>query len=249
MRATDGSVSARFQTLRLPTGAGLGGLVAQTRRPYWTADYPADARYRHTTPRSTPRSARRGWSRSAAPRCWWTASSSGCSSPRTAAAARSAATRWRCSARWPRWPRCRWCRPSGPPRPPRRWPRCRSAHTAIEQAAAAHDRFAGVVLGGGGVDDIAAALGELLGCWVAVLDADEQRLAAHGAVPDGRHRTSAGRLPGGAPVGARPAGSPRRRDVGGGRARGRAAAGHAGARRPGPRSTTGRAAPWSGRPW
>jgi len=42
MRATAGSVSARFQTLRLPTGAGLGGLVAQTRRPYWTADYPAD---------------------------------------------------------------------------------------------------------------------------------------------------------------------------------------------------------------
>ncbi len=33
MRATDGSVSARFQALRLPAGAGLGGLVAQTRRP------------------------------------------------------------------------------------------------------------------------------------------------------------------------------------------------------------------------
>ena len=49
MRATAGSVSARFQTLRLPTGAGLGGLVAQTRRPYWTADYPADERFRHTT--------------------------------------------------------------------------------------------------------------------------------------------------------------------------------------------------------
>jgi transcriptional regulator with GAF, ATPase, and Fis domain len=49
MRATSGSVSARFQTLRLPLGAGLGGLVAQTKRPYWTPDYPADRRYRHTT--------------------------------------------------------------------------------------------------------------------------------------------------------------------------------------------------------
>ena len=48
MRATAGSVSAHFQVLRLPAGAGLGGLVAQTRRPYWTADYPADERFRHT---------------------------------------------------------------------------------------------------------------------------------------------------------------------------------------------------------
>jgi hypothetical protein len=49
MRATAGSVSARFQALRLPQGAGLGGLVAQTRRPYWTPDYPGDDRYEHTT--------------------------------------------------------------------------------------------------------------------------------------------------------------------------------------------------------
>ena len=49
MRATAGSVSARFQALRLPLGAGLGGLVAQTRRPYWSADYPADEQFRHTS--------------------------------------------------------------------------------------------------------------------------------------------------------------------------------------------------------
>ncbi len=48
MRATAGSVSARFQNLRLPLGAGLGGLVAQTSHPYWTADYPEDERFRHT---------------------------------------------------------------------------------------------------------------------------------------------------------------------------------------------------------
>lgn len=34
------------------------------------------------------------------------------------------------------------------------------------------------------MDDIAAALGELLGCWVSVPDADGRSLAAYGAVPD-----------------------------------------------------------------
>ena len=53
MRATDGSVSARFQQLRLSLGAGLGGLVASTHRPYWTADYFADERFRHTSPIDT----------------------------------------------------------------------------------------------------------------------------------------------------------------------------------------------------
>jgi GAF domain-containing protein len=48
MRVTHGSVSARFQSLRLPMGAGLGGLVAQTAKPYATSDYPRDARFRHT---------------------------------------------------------------------------------------------------------------------------------------------------------------------------------------------------------
>ena len=49
MRVTDGTVSARFQALQLPMGAGLGGLVAQTAAPYATADYFADGRFRHTT--------------------------------------------------------------------------------------------------------------------------------------------------------------------------------------------------------
>jgi hypothetical protein len=47
MRVTDGSVSARFQRLRLPLGRGLGGLVAQSGTPYVTADYMADPRFRH----------------------------------------------------------------------------------------------------------------------------------------------------------------------------------------------------------
>ncbi|AZM51531.1 diguanylate phosphodiesterase [Streptomyces sp. WAC 01529] len=48
MRVTDGSVSARFQQLRLGMGEGLGGLVAQTARPYTSADYQTDPRFKHT---------------------------------------------------------------------------------------------------------------------------------------------------------------------------------------------------------
>ncbi|WP_327292257.1 helix-turn-helix domain-containing protein [Streptomyces sp. NBC_01198] len=48
MRVTDGSVSPLFQTLRLGDGDGLGGLVAQTSRPYATPDYRTDERFRHT---------------------------------------------------------------------------------------------------------------------------------------------------------------------------------------------------------
>ncbi|WP_330328955.1 GAF domain-containing protein [Streptomyces sp. NBC_00536] len=48
MRVTDGSVSAAFQQLRLGMGEGLGGLVAQSARPYASADYRADSRFKHT---------------------------------------------------------------------------------------------------------------------------------------------------------------------------------------------------------
>ncbi|MEU1167339.1 GAF domain-containing protein, partial [Streptomyces sp. NPDC005921] len=48
MRVTDGSVSELFQNLRLQLGEGLGGLVAQTARPYASPDYRTDDRFRHT---------------------------------------------------------------------------------------------------------------------------------------------------------------------------------------------------------
>ncbi|EPD63221.1 hypothetical protein HMPREF1211_03562 [Streptomyces sp. HGB0020] len=48
MRVTEGSVAARFQQLRLGMGEGLGGLVAQTARPYVTDDYFKDGRFQHT---------------------------------------------------------------------------------------------------------------------------------------------------------------------------------------------------------
>ncbi|XVV15998.1 helix-turn-helix domain-containing protein [Actinoplanes sp. CA-131856] len=49
MRITDGSVAASFQSLRLAPGAGLGGLVALRGTPYVTANYASDARFEHTS--------------------------------------------------------------------------------------------------------------------------------------------------------------------------------------------------------
>lgn len=47
MRITQGIHTEEFRNVRLPFGAGLGGLVAQTARPYATDDYFADERFRH----------------------------------------------------------------------------------------------------------------------------------------------------------------------------------------------------------
>lgn len=184
MRATAGSVSARFQALRLPVGAGLGGLVAQTRRPYWTANYPEDERFRHTTDIDAAVSEEglvaicgtpllvdgqfvgvlfasnrspRPFQRDEVALLGSLATLAAVSLVQTQRATETAAALSALS----------------------------HAHSAIQDATDAHDRFVRVVLGGGGVDDIAATLGELLGCWVAVLDADDQRLAAYGPAPDG----------------------------------------------------------------
>ncbi|MFG3340797.1 helix-turn-helix domain-containing protein [Glycomyces sp. NPDC048151] len=50
MRVTDGSVSAKFQRLRLGLGEGLGGLVAETALPYACPDYRHDTVFHHTGP-------------------------------------------------------------------------------------------------------------------------------------------------------------------------------------------------------
>lgn len=47
MRVTEGTTSPEFREIRLPFGAGLGGLVAQELAPYWTRNYLADDRYIH----------------------------------------------------------------------------------------------------------------------------------------------------------------------------------------------------------
>ena len=47
MKVTDGALTREFQTLRLPLGTGLLGLVAQTGAAYFTEDYAADERFVH----------------------------------------------------------------------------------------------------------------------------------------------------------------------------------------------------------
>jgi len=47
MKVTDGALTAEFRSLRLPLGTGLLGLVAQTGAPYYTEDYQTDERFLH----------------------------------------------------------------------------------------------------------------------------------------------------------------------------------------------------------
>ncbi|WP_372729071.1 helix-turn-helix domain-containing protein [Nocardioides sp.] len=47
MKVTDGALTQEFRTLKLPLGTGLLGLVAQTGAPYFTEDYQSDERFVH----------------------------------------------------------------------------------------------------------------------------------------------------------------------------------------------------------
>ncbi|MBB6628681.1 GAF domain-containing protein [Nocardioides sp. KIGAM211] len=48
MKVTDGALTQEFRTLRLPLGTGLLGLVAQSGAPYFTEDYQSDERFVHS---------------------------------------------------------------------------------------------------------------------------------------------------------------------------------------------------------
>lgn len=47
MMVSEGIVSDAFANLRVPPNEGISGLIAASRKPSWTSDYMADARYRH----------------------------------------------------------------------------------------------------------------------------------------------------------------------------------------------------------
>ena len=176
MRVTDGSVSARFQALRLPMGAGLGGLVAQTAAPYATASYFDDARFRHTHEINDGvhdeglvailgvpliRGSHVIGVLFAADRTERTFDRSEVSLLGSLAAHAAIALD---NARLLDETRAALDELSAASRELR-------AHTAsVERAAGAHDRFIDVVLRGGGVEDVAAAVTEALGGCITVLD-------------------------------------------------------------------------------
>ncbi len=175
MRATDGSVSVEFQSVRLSLGDGLGGLVASTHKPYWSADYLHDHRFQHTgtidsavgdeglvSICGTPLTVEDEFvgvlfAANRSPRPFSPDQVALLGSLAALAAVSIVQTRTADEVR---------------------------RHTAgVERAAAAHDRFAELVLAGGGVDDITKALGDLLGGWVVLLGSEGECLSTHGDAP------------------------------------------------------------------
>lgn len=176
MRATAGSVSSAFQQVRLELGAGLGGLVASTHRPYWTSDYFADTRFAHTSPIDTAVGDEGIVAICGTPLLvkdeFVGVLFAANRSPRTftadevallgSLAALAAVSLVQVGA----------------------LDTVRRYTQGLERAAAAHDRFAGIVLRGGGVGEITEALHSLLGVWVVLVDDEGLERSAAGPVPE-----------------------------------------------------------------
>ncbi|WBB46527.1 helix-turn-helix domain-containing protein [Verrucosispora sp. WMMA2044] len=190
MRVTDGSVSARFQRLRLPMGAGLGGLVAQSGAPYVTANYPEDERFHHTREidagvgeeglvailgvplrlGSTSIGVLYAANRSARPFAREEVAlllslaahaAVAIDTARLLAETRSALAELSSANTT-----------------------IRAHSSSVERAAAAHDRMTALVLRGGGVEDLAAAVTDVLGGALLALDAEGRRLAQVGEIDE-----------------------------------------------------------------
>jgi hypothetical protein len=199
MRVTDGTVSARLQALRLPMGAGLGGLVAQTAAPYASADYFTDGRFRHTDEINAVvrdeglvsilgvpliRGAQVIGVLYAADRAERTFERSEMALLGSLAAHAAIALD---NARLLEETRAALVELSAATR------ELRAHAVSVERAASAHDRFIDVVLGGGGVEDVAAAVTEALGGCITVLD--EEGRVMPGPTADRAGATSAGLPP------------------------------------------------------
>ncbi|MFF7456224.1 helix-turn-helix domain-containing protein [Kitasatospora sp. NPDC008115] len=189
MRVTDGSVSVLFQTLRLSLGDGLGGLVAQTARPYATPDYRADERFHHTgtidagvldeglvaiigVPLllggrvigvlfAADRSPRAFSPDEVALLCTLAAHAAiALDTARSLADTRAALTELNSANAL-----------------------IRAHSAAVQRAEQGHDRLTDLVLRGAEVPDVAAAVAALLGGGIAVLDAEGEPLAGPAAAP------------------------------------------------------------------
>jgi hypothetical protein len=188
MRVTDGSVSAAFRALRLPMGAGLGGLVAQTATPYTSADYPEDERFRHMRHIDTAvgeeglvsilgvpmRLGARvigvlfAANRSERPFAQEEVTLLGSLAAHAAVAIDNARLLEETRAALDELSAAS------------ELIQARSA--AVERAAQAHDRMTALVVRGGGVEDVAAVVVDVLGGALVVLDSRGRRLAAVGDI-------------------------------------------------------------------
>jgi GAF domain-containing protein len=190
MRVTYGSVSARFQQLRLPLGDGLGGLVAQTAAPYVTADYAADARFQHTDEIDSGVTEeglvailgvpmRLGTrvlgvlfaaNRSARPFTRQEVTLLGSLAAHASVALDNTRLLGETRAALEELSAVNTV--------------VRRHSESLERAAEAHDRMTEVILRGGDLDDLAAVVAEVLGGELAILDADGHLLAAVGAIAE-----------------------------------------------------------------
>jgi GAF domain-containing protein len=188
MRVTYGSVSARFQQLRLPLGAGLGGLVAQTAAPYVTTNYAEDDRFRHTG-EINGAVAEEGLvailgvpmrlgtrvlgvlfaaNRSARPFTRQEVTLLGSLAAHASVALDNTRLLGETRAALEELSAVNTV--------------VRRHSESLERAAEAHDRMAELILRGGDLDDLAAVVAEVLGGELAILDADGHCLAAVGDI-------------------------------------------------------------------
>ncbi len=182
MKVTDGALTPEFRELRLPLGTGLLGLVAQTGAPYFTEDYQSDERFVHRGYIDEAVAGERirailgvplvldgrvigallAVHRSVRPFPPDEVSLLTSFAAHAAVALENARLFADLDAAH----------------------RTMTEHTAaVESAALAHDRLTDLLVGGGGIDEVAGVLAEVLGGALGIVGPDGEHLA--GATPDG----------------------------------------------------------------
>ena len=183
MKVTDGALTPEFKSLRLPLGTGLLGLVAQTGEPYFTEDYQSDDRFVHRPYIDDAVAGERirailgvplvldgrvigtllAVHRSVRPFPAHEVSLLTSFAAHAAVALEGAQLFADLDAAH----------------------RTMTEHTAaVEKAALAHDRLTDLLVAGGGVDEVAAVLAEVLGGELAILGPDGEHLAGADAPGD-----------------------------------------------------------------
>ncbi|MGH3352110.1 MAG: helix-turn-helix domain-containing protein [Nocardioides sp.] len=188
MRVTEGIRTAAFRSTRIPYGIGLGGLVAQTMKPYSTADYIPDERFRHAPDIdgavsgegiraiigvplllgtqvigvlfAANRTVRPFGDEASALLVSLAAHAAiAVDKARLLEETRAAVAELEVTAR-----------------------KLQARNEAVERAADAHDRLTRIVVGGGGVDDVVRSVAEVLGARVVVQDLSGETIAS--SAPD-----------------------------------------------------------------